>query len=140
MDRDEEALELERTIYSNWKAHRGIADVHTIRAALNLCVSLGNLKRFEEARALAQKTIPVAQRALGPDHDLTLCICRNTVDAVYKDPKSSLADLRRAETTLKDVCRRTRRVFGTQHPETRTCEKTMKRLKAILAERNSGGA
>ena len=56
------------------------------------------------------------------------------------DPKSTLADLRLAETTLRDVCRRTRRVFGTSHPETFMCEDDMRKLKAILAKRNSGGA
>ena len=112
----------------------------TIRAALNLCVSLSNLERFEEARALAQKTIPAVRCALGPDHDLTLCIRRNSAETISMDPKSTLADLRQAETTLKDVCRRTRRVFGASHPETAICERDMRRLKTILAERNSGGA
>jgi tetratricopeptide (TPR) repeat protein len=139
LGRDEEALELERTIYRQRMASRGIANEHTIRAALNLSVSLSSLERFEEARTIAQKTIPVVQRTFGPDHDLTLCIRRNFVDAVSNDPKSTLADLRRAETTLKDVYRRTRRVFGCHHPETRIYEKNVKRLKAILAERNSGG-
>ena len=121
-------------------ASRGISNLQTIRAALNLSVSAMNLKRFEEARALAQKIIPVVHRTLGPDHDLTLCIRRNGAEAVYEDPKSTLSDLRRAETTLQDVYRRTRRVFGTSHPETAICEKDVRRLKAILAERNSGGA
>ena len=71
---------------------------------------------------------------------MTLCIRRNCAQAVYTDPKSTLADLRQAETTLKDVCRRTRRVFGASHPETAICERDMRRLKMILAERNSGVA
>ena len=140
LDRDEEALELERTIYREQKASYGIDNVGTIKAALNLSVSLATLKHFAEARALAQKIIPVAQRTFGPDHDLTLCCRRNSVDAVRDDPKSTFADLRQAEATMKDVCRRTRRVFGTQHPETHICERRMRELKAILAERNSGGA
>jgi hypothetical protein len=140
LDRDEEALELERTIYRQRMASRGKFNVHTIRAALNLCVSLSSLERFEEARALAQKTIPAVRCALGPDHDLTLCIRRNSAETISKDPKSTLADLRQAETTLRDVCRRTRQVFGAQHPETSTSEKRMRELKAILAKHNSGGA
>ena len=140
LDRDEEALEIERTIYRKQKASYGIENVGTTKAALNLSVTLGNLNFFEEARALAQKTIPVAQRTFGPDHDLTLCLRRNYIQAVYDDPKSSLADLRRAETTLKDVYRRARRVFGTSHPETAICETMMSKLNETLAERNSGGA
>ena len=140
LDRDEEALEIERTIYRKQKASYGIENVGTTKAALNLSVTLGNLNRFEEARALAQKTIPVAQRTFGPDHDLTLCLRRNYIQAVYDDPKSSLADLRRAETTLKDVYRRAQRVFGTSHPETAICETMMSKLNETLAERNSGGA
>ena len=140
LDRDEEALELERTIYRQRITSRGKFNVRTIRAALNLSVSLTNLKRFEEARALAQKTIPAVRCALGPDHDLTLCIRRNSAETISMDPKSTLADLRQAETTLRDVCRRTRRVFGTSHPETVICETMMRRLNETLAERNSGGA
>ena len=140
LDRDEEALEIERTIYRKQKASYGIENVGTTKAALNLSVTLGNLNLFEEARALAQKTIPVAQRTFGPDHDLTLCLRRNYIQAVYDDPKSSLADLRRAETTLKDVYRRAQRVFGTSHPETAICETMMSQLNETLAERNSGGA
>ena len=140
LDRDEEALELERTIYRQRMASRGKFNVHTIRAALNLCVSLTNLERFEEARTLAQKTIPAVRCALGQDHDLTLCIRRNSAETISKDPKSTLADLRQAETTLRDVCRRTRRGVGTSHPETVICETMMRRLNETLAERNSGGA
>ena len=140
LGRDEEAHELERTIYRQRMASRGISNIQTIRAALNFGVSAMHLKRFEEARALAQKTIPVVQRTLGPDHDFTLCFRRNSAEAVYEDPKSTLSDLRRAETTLKDVYRRTRRVFGSHHPETQICEQNMKRLRALLAERNSGGS
>ena len=69
---------------------------------------------------------------------MTLCCRRNSVDAVRDDPKSTFADLQQAEATMKDVCRRTRRVFGTQHPETHICERRMRELEAILAERNSG--
>ena len=140
LDRDEEALEIERTIYRKQKASYGIENVGTTKAALNLSVTLGNLNFFEEARALAQKTIPAVRCALGPDHDLTLCIRRNSAETISMDPKSTLADLRQAETTLKDVCRRTRRVFGTSHPETAICEITMSKLNETLAERNSGGA
>ena len=38
LDRDEEALELERTIYRQRMASRGISNIQTIRAALNLGV------------------------------------------------------------------------------------------------------
>ena len=139
LGRDEEALELERMIYRKQKASYGDS-IGTIKSAINLAASLQTLDRCAEARALLQETIPVAQRNYGPDHDLTLCCRRNCAEAVYTDPKSSLADLRRAETTLNDVYRRARRVFGAQHPETSSCERRMRELEATLAERNSGGS
>ena len=54
----------------------------------------------------------------------------------------SLAELRQAEADLIDVCRRTRRIFGTSHPESATCEELMGQLKATIAARvrNSGDA
>ena len=140
LGRDEEALEIERTIYRKQRASHGNANVGTIKSAINLAASLQTLDRCAEARALLQETIPVVQRTLGPDHDLTLCCRRNCAEAVYTDPKSSLADLRRAQTTLNDVYRRARRVFGAQHPETSSCERRMRELEATLAARNSGGA
>ena len=74
---------------------------------------------------------PWAQRALGPDHELTLCLRRTlgaslTMNARVKADISYLRERERylieAETILEDVLRRFRRVFGESHPGTKVTE------------------
>ena len=111
-----------------------------IQAGLNLSVSLTDLKRYEEARSIQRKVIPAALRILGPENDTTLLLLRTNVRSVYSDPKATLADLRQAERSMRDVLQKTRRIYGVSHPDTETCERFMHNVKEILAERNSGGA
>ena len=94
----------------------------------------------QEAKSLLRKVLPEALRTLGPDHDTTLVFRRALVRNVGADPESSLAELRQAEADLSDVRQRTRRVFGTSHPESASCEALMGRLKATIAARDSGDA
>ena len=44
----------------------------TLIAAANYAVSLVNLGRFEEAKALLREVMPVARRVLGNSHELLL--------------------------------------------------------------------
>ena len=50
----------------------GEEDEETLRAAYNYANALVSLKRFEEAKALFCKTIPVARRVLGENDETTL--------------------------------------------------------------------
>ena len=108
--------------------------------ALNLAGSLQTTGRYEEAKSLLRKVLPEALRTLGPDHDTTLAMRRALVRNIDADPESSLVELQQAEADLRDVSRRTRRVFGTSHPESENCEALMGRLKATIAARDSGDA
>ena len=109
-------------------------------AGEGVCISLKNTGRYEEAKSLLREVLPEALRTFGPDHDTTLVFRRALVRTVLRDPESSLAELRQAEADLRDVSRRTRRVFGTSHPESANCEALMGQLKATIAARNSGDA
>ena len=73
----------------------------TLIAASNYATSLIQLKRFEEAKSLLRKTLPVARRVLGESHDTTLRMRWNYAAALYKDPGATLDDLREAVTTLE---------------------------------------
>ena len=73
-------------------------------------VSLTDLKRYEEARSIQRKVIPAALRILGPEADTTLLLLRTNVRSVFSDPKATLADLRQAERSMRDVWQRTRRI------------------------------
>ena len=72
--------------------------------------------RFEEAKSLYRKSIPVAQRVLGKCHDLTLRLRSTYALALRDDLAATLDDLREAVTTLEDTERIARRVLGSVHP------------------------
>ena len=110
---------------------------HTLTAASNYANSLIYLQRFEEAKKLLRKSIPVARRVLGENHDLTLRIRGCYAEALYKDGGAALHDLREAVTTLEDTTRIARRVFGGAHPLTEEIEKALQEAGAALREKPS---
>ena len=79
-------------------------------------MSLVNLERFEEAKKLLRKTIPVARRVLGEGDGLALKMSWNYARALYKDEAATLDDLREAVTTLEETERIARRTFDVAHP------------------------
>ena len=88
--------------------------------------------RFEEAKSLYRKSIPVAQRVLGKCHDLTLRLRSTYAIALRNDLAATLDDLREAVTTLEDAERITRRVFGGAHPLTKWIELELQKARATL--------
>ena len=63
-----------------------------------------------------RKTIPRARRALGEGHRITLKMRKIYAKALYNDTSATLHDIQKAVTTLEDVERTARRVFGDAHP------------------------
>ena len=57
--------------------------------------------------------------------------------ALYGDDGATLDDLREAVTTLEDVERTARRVFGGAHPTTTEIEKPLKTARAALRARET---
>ena len=72
-----EALQMKRDVFTGYLKLYGAEEFETLIAAFNCTNTLGGLKRFEEAKSLLRKTIPVARRVLGESHDLTLRMKRN---------------------------------------------------------------
>ena len=139
----EQALRLQRDVYSGYLKQNGEGHLETLRAANNLAVTLNDLKRFEEAKALLRKTIPVARRILGESHELTLKMSWCYAEALYDDDGATLDDIREAVTTLEDAERIARRVFGGSHPLTVDIERELQNAQATLRAREtppSGGA
>ena len=60
LGRHEEALQIERDIYSGRVKLNGEEHRKTLIAASGYATSLQELKRFEEAKSLLRKTLPVA--------------------------------------------------------------------------------
>ena len=107
-------------------------------------------RRFEEAKALLCKVVPVARRVLGVSNETTLKLRWLYGRALYKDDSATLADLREAVTTLEDAGRIARRVLGGAHPLTAsigshlTCSRAKLRIREAeavrVAERDANGA
>ena len=88
----------------------------TLIAASNYASSLRGLQRFEEAKSLLRRTLPVARRFLGESHGLTLKLRWNYAKTLSEDSAATLDDLREAVATLEDVILISRRVCGANHP------------------------
>ena len=107
------------------------------RPATNCASSLADLERFEEARALLRKTLPVAQRVLG-ENDMTTLNLRGIYGAMlHKDPASTLDDLRESVRTLEDLARTARRVLGGAHPLAQNYEYDLRKARAVLRARET---
>ena len=108
--------------------------------AHNYALSLITLRRFEEAKSLMRKTMPVAQRVLGKSHGNTLRIRLGYAMALYKDDCATLDDLREAVTTLEEIEPTARRVFGGAHPMTAGLEESLQNARAVLRARETPSA
>ena len=72
MGRNEEAVQIERDVYSGRLKLDGEEHEDTLQAALNYANTLLDLKHWEAAKALLRKTVPVVRRVLGESNHLTL--------------------------------------------------------------------
>jgi len=134
----EKALSMERDVYSGWLKLYGGEHKITLIAANNYAGSLVHLKRFEEAKSLMRKMMPVARRVFGESHEVTLKMRCTYAIALYKDAGATLDDVREAVTTLEETERIGRRVFGGSHPHTAAIEKELRYARATLRAREAG--
>ena len=98
-------------------------------------MSLIGRKRFKEAKALLRKMLRVARRVLGDNDIITLRMRRNYAATLYRNDGATLDHLREAVTTLEDVQRTARRVFGGAHPITKMVECTLENSRVVLRAR-----
>jgi len=99
--------------------------------------SLLLLKRFEEAKSLLRKTMPVARRVFGGGYIVTLKMRKAYAHSLCLDAGATLDDLREAVTTLEDAARIARRVFGSTHPLTVDMESDLRKTRATLRARET---
>jgi len=135
LGRFDDALRLRREVYSGRLKLNGEENEDTLRVANNYAVSLITLRRFGEVKLLLRKMIPVARRVLGENHDLTLRMRQIYAKALYRDPSSTLDDLREAVATLEDAGQIARRVFGGAHPLAAAIEESLRRSRDKLRAR-----
>ena len=132
LGRHEEALRMEREVYSGRLKLNGEEHEQTLVAANNYAASLIGLQRFKEVKAIMRKTIPATRRVLGDSHEFTLGMRRLYATALYRDPGATLDDLHEAVTTLEEIERTARRVLGGAHPLTAGIENALQKARAAL--------
>ena len=133
----EECLGIRRDVYSGRLKLNGKEHEETLRAANNYANSLVRLKRFEEAKSLLRKTIPVGRRVSRDGDENTLRLRWLYGEALYQDPGATLKDLREAVATLEEIERIARRVLGGAHPLTSAIEGNLQHAQATLFVRET---
>ena len=128
---------MRQEVYSGHLKLNGEEAEETFREALNYSSSLVDLKRFEVAKALLRKTMPVARRVLSESNDTTLRMRWVYAKALYLDPAATLDDIREAVTTLEDAERIARRVLGGAHPVIVDMERSLRVARAALRAREA---
>ena len=132
LGRVEEALLMQRDVYSGRMKLDGEEHARTFLAANNMASSLMHLQRFGEVKALMRKTMPVARRVLGENHQLALRMRWLYAHSLYRDAGATLDDLREAVTTLEEAERTARRVLGGAHPLTMDLKLGLRNAQVVL--------
>ena len=132
LGRLEDCSRLQRDVYSSRLKLDGEEHGQTIVAANNYAVSLLKLERFEEAKAPIRKTMPVARRVLGENHEVTLRMRQMYAQLLCRGEGATLDDLREAVTMLEETERIARRVLGGAHPLTLRIESNLQTARAAL--------
>ena len=136
LGRLEEAGHTCRDIYRGCLKLNGEEDESTIRAALNCATSFISLQRFEEAKSLIRKMMPVALRVLGQENYLTLQMRWNHARTLSRTTAArAFDDIREAVTTLEETERTMRRVLGGAHPSIARIEEDLRNARAALRAR-----
>ena len=137
LGRLDEALVLRKEVYSGYVKLLGESDRDTLLAASNYAASLRDLRRFEEARLVLRKTMPVARRVFGNCNLTTLRMRKIYASALCADPAATLNGFREGVTTFEDTERTARRVLGGAHPFTTAIERELQDARAALRARES---
>jgi hypothetical protein len=134
LGRTEQAMLMRRDVYSGLSKPESYGEEHviTLMAANNYASTLCSLKRFEEARSLLCRTMPVARRVLGENHEATLKMRSTYAEALCRDDSATLDDVREAVTTFEEIEPTARRVLGGANPLTTRIEQALRNARAEL--------
>ena len=133
---------MKRDVYSGFLKLKGKEYEETLQAANNYALSLKSLSRFEEAKSLLRRTVPVARRILGEEDRITLIMRWIYALALSEHNAATLGDLREAVETLESVLPLWKRVLGESNPETPRVQSALKhaREREALAARAAGSS
>ena len=137
LGRHEEALQMKQDVYSGRMELYGEEHGETVRDAFNYAVSLVRLKRFEEARSLLRRTLPIVQRVARDSSEVSIRMKTLYAQSLYHDAAATLDDLRQAVMTIEDTIQIARRVFGGAHPTTEEMEVALRDAQKVLHAREA---
>ena len=137
LGRHEDALILNRDVYLGCLKLLGKQHKETLREGNNYAVALLIADRFAETKSLMRKIIPVARRVLDEDNHLLLMMRWVYARALYRDPATSLNDLREAMSKLEEMARTARRVLGGAHPDVVGIEESLRDARKVLRARET---
>ena len=135
LGRGEEALHMQRDVYSRTLILCGEEDVDTLMEANNYATSLAVMSRFAEAKSLLRKIIPVARRVFGESHDMMLRMRGCYAEMLYRNDNATLEEKREAVTTYEETERTARRFLGSAHPLAVEIEHHLQDARAALRAR-----
>ena len=135
LGRTEEASRMCRDVYTGHVNLLGEDHVNSLMAASNYAMFLKRQAKYDEARSLLRRMIPVARRVFGVSNEVTLKMRWIYAEALYKDANATLDDLREAVNTLEEMERTARRVFGSAHPLVANIETSLREARAALRAR-----
>ena len=128
---------LRRDVYLGCLKFYGEEHKQSIVEACSYASSLSSLKRFEEARAILRKAIPVARRILGDDYALTIGMRGNYARAFYRDPDATLHDIREAVNMLEELYLAAWRVHGGAQPTVAGVKRSLRFARKALRARET---
>ena len=135
--RFEEALPMFQDVISRRLKLDGELHLDYLVNTNNYAALLVNMQRFGEAKALLRKNIPIARSVLSKSHKTMLRMRKLYALALYRDDNSTFDDLREAVTTLDDLARTARPVFGGEHPVTEDIERFLRHARSTLRHTRS---
>ena len=91
-----------------------------------------DLRRFEEAKSLLRKTIPVARRVFGGESGRVLSLREDLCRATLAGDSSS-KEKRKALQMLEDTVAALRRLFGLLHPETQRAQGLLEKWRKTIS-------
>ena len=138
LGRKEEALQMRRDVYSERLKLDGEEHERTMEAAYNYASSLIYNQRFEEARSVLRRTVPMARRVLGEGNRLSLMMRWKYGKAICRADGAALEDVRESVTLLEETARTARRVLGGANPTALQIEQCLRGARATLHARETG--
>ncbi len=134
LGRSDEALSNFREVYAGDRSLFGNGDGRTLMAANNLVHELQRQNKYAEAVSILREALSEARRALGDDHQMTLMLSSLLSDSLLRaGPSPTVDDVRESIAIGEDNCKRSRRLLGESHPDTRRRQRALDYARSYLA-------